>query len=103
MCIWVVIPHHLETASYYSVISVTLPDWTLYTPGTKIPNGFVLYQNTVILLTAFNAMSAQGFFQAPSLMPQPADKNTMPAYVAQRLQSAALEPFARANNNNAAT
>ncbi|KAJ9055825.1 hypothetical protein DSO57_1039211 [Entomophthora muscae] len=26
----------------------------------------------------------------------------MPAYVAQRLQSAALEPFARANNNNAA-
>ncbi|KAJ9083269.1 hypothetical protein DSO57_1036356 [Entomophthora muscae] len=30
------------------------------------------------------------------------DKNTMPAYVAQRLQSAALESFAGANNNNAA-
>ncbi|KAJ9059942.1 hypothetical protein DSO57_1036276 [Entomophthora muscae] len=48
-------------------------------------------------------MSAQEFFQAPSLMPQPADETTMPAYVAQRLQSAALEPFAVANNNNAAT
>ncbi|KAJ9079440.1 hypothetical protein DSO57_1035430 [Entomophthora muscae] len=28
-------------------------------------NGFVLYQNTVIPLPAFNAMSAQGFFQEP--------------------------------------
>ncbi|KAJ9053138.1 hypothetical protein DSO57_1027235 [Entomophthora muscae] len=78
------------------------PDWTPYTPGTAIPNGFVLYQNTVIPLSDFNAMSAQGFFQAPSSMPQPVNKTTMPAYISQRLQSAALEPFARANNNNAA-
>ncbi|KAJ9071988.1 hypothetical protein DSO57_1031810 [Entomophthora muscae] len=53
------------------------PDWTLYTPGTEIPNGFILYQNTVIPLPAFNALSAQGFFQTPSSMPQPADKTTM--------------------------
>ncbi|KAJ9058375.1 hypothetical protein DSO57_1012836 [Entomophthora muscae] len=78
------------------------PDWTPYTPGIKIPDGFVLYQNTVIPLPAFNALSTQGFFQVPFLMPQPADKTTMPAYVAQRLCSAALEPFARANNDNAA-
>ncbi|KAJ9055451.1 hypothetical protein DSO57_1003948 [Entomophthora muscae] len=78
------------------------PNWTLYTPGAEIPNGFVLYQNTVVLLPAFNTMSAQGFFQAPSLMLQPANKTTMPAYVAQRLQRAALEPFAGANNDNAA-
>ncbi|KAJ9060102.1 hypothetical protein DSO57_1034441 [Entomophthora muscae] len=44
----------------------------------------------------------QGFFQTPSLMLQPADKTTMPAYVAQRVCSTALEPFARANDNNAA-
>ncbi|KAJ9069525.1 hypothetical protein DSO57_1017684 [Entomophthora muscae] len=103
MWIWVVIPHHLETASYYLVISVTPPNWTLYTPGTKIPDGFVLYQNTVILLPAFNALSAQGFFQAVSSMPRPADKTTMPAYVSQRLCSSALKPFAGANNDNAAT
>ncbi|KAJ9061016.1 hypothetical protein DSO57_1024774 [Entomophthora muscae] len=83
-------------------MSGLLPNWTRYTPGTEIPDGFVLYQNTVITLPAFNAMSAQGFFQAPSLMPQPANKTTMPAYLAQRLQSAALKPFARANNNNTA-
>ncbi|KAJ9072052.1 hypothetical protein DSO57_1031151 [Entomophthora muscae] len=79
------------------------PDWTPYTPGTEIPDGFVLYQNMVILLPAFNVMSAQGFFQAPSLMPQPADETTMPAYIVQRLQSTALEPFAGANGDNTAT
>ena len=84
-------------------MSGLLPDWTPYTPGTAIPNGFVLYQNTVIPLPAFNAMSAQGFFQAPASMPRPTDKNTMPAYISQRLQSAALEPFAGANNNNASS
>ncbi|KAJ9066972.1 hypothetical protein DSO57_1004402 [Entomophthora muscae] len=78
------------------------PDWTPYTPGAKIPDGFFLNQNTLIPLPAFNAMSAQGFFQAPSSMPQPTNKSAMPAYVAQRLQSAALEPLAGANNNTAA-
>ncbi|KAJ9061431.1 hypothetical protein DSO57_1020921 [Entomophthora muscae] len=78
------------------------PDWTPYTPGAEILNGFVLYQNTVILLPAFNAMSAQDFFLAPLSMSQPADKTTISAYIAQRLQSAALKPFARANDNNAA-
>ena len=78
-------------------------DWTPYTPDAEIPNGFFLYQNMVIPLPAFNAMSTQGFFHALSSIPQPTDKNTMPSYVAQRLQSAALEPFAGANNNNAAT
>ncbi|KAJ9076726.1 hypothetical protein DSO57_1023472 [Entomophthora muscae] len=34
---------------------------------------------------------------------KPTDKNTMSAYIAQRLQSAALEPFARATNNNTTT
>ncbi|KAJ9058695.1 hypothetical protein DSO57_1009774 [Entomophthora muscae] len=29
-------------------MSGLLLDWTPYTPGAKIPDGFVLYQNTVI-------------------------------------------------------
>ncbi|KAJ9060307.1 hypothetical protein DSO57_1032206 [Entomophthora muscae] len=57
-------------------------DWTLYTPGTKIPDGFFLYQNMVISLPAFNDLSAQGFFQAPSSILQLTKKNNMPAYVA---------------------
>ncbi|KAJ9078797.1 hypothetical protein DSO57_1002858 [Entomophthora muscae] len=51
-------------------MSGNLLDWTPYTPGTEIPDGFVLYQNTVILLSTFNAMSAQGFFQATPAMPR---------------------------------
>ncbi|KAJ9050221.1 hypothetical protein DSO57_1016549 [Entomophthora muscae] len=84
-------------------MSGLLVDWTLYTPVAEIPDGFVLYQNMVIPLPTFNALSAQGFFQAPASMPRPTNKSAMPAYVPQRLQSVALEPFARANNNNAAT
>ncbi|KAJ9049750.1 hypothetical protein DSO57_1021262 [Entomophthora muscae] len=77
--------------------------WALYTPGAKIPDGFVLYQNTAIPHPAFNTTSAQGFFQTATTIPQPTDKSTMPAYVAQRLRSAALEPFAGANSNNTTT
>ncbi|KAJ9057608.1 hypothetical protein DSO57_1020871 [Entomophthora muscae] len=82
-------------------MSGLLPDWTLYTPGTKIPDGFVLYQNTVIPLPAFNAMSAQGFFQAHTTIPQVTDKSIMSAHVSQQLCSAALESFSGANDNNA--
>ncbi|KAJ9069492.1 hypothetical protein DSO57_1018131 [Entomophthora muscae] len=62
-------------------MSGLLPDWTPYTPGAEIPDGFVLYQNTVIPLPTFKTMSAQGFFQAPSSMPQPTNKSAIPAYV----------------------
>ncbi|KAJ9069206.1 hypothetical protein DSO57_1020928 [Entomophthora muscae] len=46
-------------------------------------------------------MPPQGFFQTPATMPQVTEKSTMSAYVAQRLQSATLEPFSGANDNNA--
>ncbi|KAJ9055401.1 hypothetical protein DSO57_1004263 [Entomophthora muscae] len=45
-------------------------DWALYTPGTEIHNVSVLYQSMVIPLSAFNALPAEGFFQAPSAAPQ---------------------------------
>ncbi|KAJ9055931.1 hypothetical protein DSO57_1038258 [Entomophthora muscae] len=52
-------------------MSGLLLDWTPYTPGAEIPDGFFLYQNTVIPLPAFNAMSTQGFFQtAPPVILQ---------------------------------
>ncbi|KAJ9087463.1 hypothetical protein DSO57_1033178 [Entomophthora muscae] len=68
-------------------MSGLLVDWTTYTPGAEITDGFFLYQNMVIPLPAFNALSVQEFFQAPSAMPQATDKNTMPTYVV-RAQSA---------------
>ncbi|KAJ9052326.1 hypothetical protein DSO57_1035282 [Entomophthora muscae] len=48
-------------------------EWTPYAPGAEIPDGFVLYQNMMIPLPAFNALSAQGFFQDPSAMPHATD------------------------------
>ncbi|KAJ9055144.1 hypothetical protein DSO57_1007368 [Entomophthora muscae] len=53
-----------------------------------------------IFLTAFNALSAQGFFQALTTIPQVTDKSTMSAHVAQKLCITALEPFSGANENN---
>ncbi|KAJ9077190.1 hypothetical protein DSO57_1019020 [Entomophthora muscae] len=38
-----------------------------YTPGAKIPDSFILYQSIVILLSAFNTLSVQGFFQTPAV------------------------------------
>ncbi|KAJ9058183.1 hypothetical protein DSO57_1015024 [Entomophthora muscae] len=44
MCIWVVIPHHLETASYYPVISVTASaDKSVWDPAlTSLKKAFAL-------------------------------------------------------------
>ncbi|KAJ9054822.1 hypothetical protein DSO57_1010236 [Entomophthora muscae] len=50
-------------------------DWTPYTLDTKIPEGFVLYQNMVMLVPAFNTLSEQGFFQGPTAIPQVTDKS----------------------------
>ncbi|KAJ9068714.1 hypothetical protein DSO57_1025949 [Entomophthora muscae] len=74
-------------------------DWTPYAPGAEIPDGFVLYQNMVISLPEFNALSAQGFFQAPFSTPQE-NKKHHAFKLAQKLCSAILELFSRANNNN---
>ncbi|KAJ9079626.1 hypothetical protein DSO57_1033419 [Entomophthora muscae] len=51
------------------IMSGLLVDWTPYAPSAKIPDGFFLYQNMMIPLPRFNALSAQGFLQAPSAMP----------------------------------
>lgn len=77
-------------------------DWIPYTPGAEIPENHVLYQNVLVPVPAFNALSSQGFFQMPSAIPRSADESIMPAHVAQRLRSAALEAFAGANDENAA-
>ncbi|KAJ9060718.1 hypothetical protein DSO57_1027932 [Entomophthora muscae] len=75
-----------------------IPDTSLTQQSALTP---VLNQNIGIPFSAFNALSAQGFFQAPTTVPQATDKSIMPANIAQRLWSAALEPFSGANNNNA--
>ena len=77
-------------------------NWFPYIPGAEIPENHVLYQNVLVPAPAFNTLFSQGFFQMPSTIPCSAYKSIMPAHVAQQLQSAALEAFAGANNENAA-
>ncbi|KAJ9057983.1 hypothetical protein DSO57_1017311 [Entomophthora muscae] len=53
-------------------------DWMPYTPEPNIPEGYILDQNMAVPVCAFNALSAQGFFQAPSVLPQANDESSMP-------------------------
>ncbi|KAJ9072155.1 hypothetical protein DSO57_1030247 [Entomophthora muscae] len=56
-------------------MSGLLLDWTLYMQDAEIPDDFFLYQNMVIQLPAFNALSVQGFFQAPANTSQCGDSH----------------------------
>ncbi|KAJ9070367.1 hypothetical protein DSO57_1008665 [Entomophthora muscae] len=53
MWIWVVIPHHLETASYYPTISVT------------IPTGYTVFNSICVATKQYNFFSMQGVLNPP--------------------------------------